>query len=102
MTVNQCTQAVRDPTRFSPAQLPIEQLADARRRGESFERAWDGALAVSPPQDRAEWREVLGGVVESWRAGWDRRPPSRRCERALLAIAEDIPLPDRTRERAAA
>jgi hypothetical protein len=79
-----------------------EQLAAARRAGASFDRAWPGALkaAVNASQwERTEWLEVLSGMVEAWRAGWERQPATRP-ERALamLVLPGGEPLPERACE----
>jgi hypothetical protein len=70
----------------------LDQLADARRRGERFEVVWPdalhAALRAAGARERSEWADVLGGMVDSWRAAFDRRPPSRP-ELALRAVGED-------------
>jgi hypothetical protein len=84
---------------MSPATVLVEQLAAARRRGESFADAWPDALAAAlaaePTRwERTEWRRVLGGMVETWREAFERVPASRH-ERALATVAQE-------RERTAA
>jgi hypothetical protein len=44
-----------------------------------------------------EWAQVLGGMVEEWRAAWERRPATGP-ELALAIIATDddrVPAPER-------
>lgn len=93
--------------RVNPAAVLAEQLAVARRRGESFEDAWPdalaAALAVAPVKsEREEWTGVLTGMVDRWRAAFERVPADRR-ERSLAILASDpervVPLPDRACER---
>jgi predicted nucleic acid-binding Zn ribbon protein len=87
--------------RLPPVELR-EQLAAARRAGVSFEEAWPGALesAVSAAWwERAEWLEVLSGMVEAWRAGWERRPATRPEQAlAVLVMPGGEPLPERACE----
>lgn len=79
----------------------LEQLAAARRRGESFEAAWPdafvAALRAAHRRERQDWADVLGGMVESWRAAWERRPATRPELALGLIAAEDrgVPLPAR-------
>jgi len=69
----------------------LDQLTDARRRGEPFERAWplarDRALTTVAGKDREEWEGVLASTLPSWRASFERWPAPAR-ERALLVLAE--------------
>lgn len=69
-----------------------QDLADARRRGETFESAWTLALkratAGQRRDERALWRAALADTREAWLAAWERRPASVP-ERALLAVALD-------------
>jgi hypothetical protein len=94
------------PGESQPANRPPvalrEQLAAARRGGVSFDEAWPVALAsaVSTVQwEREEWRDVLSGMVETWRAGWERRE-STGAERAVLELVlpGGTPLPERACE----
>jgi hypothetical protein len=79
-----------------------EQLAVARRARVSFDQAWPAALkaTVNASQwERAEWLEVLSGVVEAWRAGWERRPATGSEEvLAALVMPGGVPLPERACE----
>jgi hypothetical protein len=90
----------------TPASTLLDQLADARRRGETFEEAWPDALdaalaAATSPWERGEWRDVLSGMAPTWRASYERSPAPAR-ERALLVLAEDRgPVPDRLARAAA-
>jgi hypothetical protein len=85
-----------------PASVLFARLADARRAGESFEDAWPlalaAALAVVPAKwERTEWRHVLGGMAETWRAAFERWPASSK-ERALSLLADNTdrePAPER-------
>jgi hypothetical protein len=91
-----------DPRRAIPAAVLFTQLAAARRRGEHFEEAWPDALTealacVGSSSERGEWRDVLAGMVETWRAAFSRWPASSK-ERALSLLAENgdrEPAPDR-------
>lgn len=79
-----------------------EQLATARRAGASFDEVWPSALvaAVNAVRwERAEWLEVLSGLIDEWRAGWERTPATRP-ERALamLVLPGGVPLPERACE----
>lgn len=90
----------------TPAAVMLEQLAAARRAGESFEDAWSVALAaalavVEQVWERREWRHVLDDMASTWRDAFERRPASR-CERSLATVAQDPdrePMPDRECER---
>lgn len=88
---------------MSPAAILAHDLAAARRRGEAFEEAWPGALssaldAAQFPRERREWGDILGEMVATWRAAWERRPVSSP-EAALLMLAVDggVPVPERAR-----
>ena len=87
--------------RLPPVELR-EQLAAARRTGVSFDEAWPGALeaALSAARwERAEWLEVLSGMVEAWRAGWERRLATRPEQAlAVLVMPGGEPLPERACE----
>jgi hypothetical protein len=84
-----------------PAPVLFACLADARRAGETFERAWPEAFAaavqVAESGERSEWANVLAGMAETWRAAWERCPASSK-ERALSLLADNTdrePAPDR-------
>jgi predicted nucleic acid-binding Zn ribbon protein len=88
---------------MTPPVVLRERLAAARRGGVGFDEAWPVALAaaVNAAQwEREEWRDVLLGMSETWRAAWERRDASR-SERALLAIVtpHGTPLPERACEQ---
>jgi hypothetical protein len=83
-----------------PAVL-LDQLADARRSGGTFEPAWpaalDAALRGARPDEREEWAELLPAMIGTWERAFDRQP-SDRLEQALFAVAtsEDRePMPER-------
>jgi hypothetical protein len=64
---------------MAPPAILREQLAAARGVGASFDEAWPAALTVAVDASqwkRAEWREVLSGMIETWRAAWERRDVS--------------------------
>lgn len=77
---------------MAPAAVLLEQLAAARRTGATFEAAWPdaftAALQAADPLEREEWADVLGGMVTTWRHGFDRQEFDRRAC-ALRAVAED-------------
>ena len=85
-----------------PASVLFSKLADARRAGESFEQAWPVALtaalaSVPNNTERREWMQVLGGMVQTWLAAFERQPASTN-ERALSLLADNtdrVPVPDR-------
>ena len=86
----------------APPTVLRERLATARSGGVDFEEAWPLALAaaVNAAQwEREEWRDTLTGMVETWRAAWERRTPQAR-ERAVLALVMPggTPLPERACE----
>jgi hypothetical protein len=87
---------------MTPPEVLREQLATARHGGGGFAEAWPAALAaaVNAVQwEREEWRDILSGTVEAWRAAWERRDASR-TDRALLVIVRPggISLPERACE----
>jgi hypothetical protein len=87
---------------MTPPTVLRERLATARSGGLGFEEAWPGALAaaVNAAQwEREEWRDILSGMVETWRAAWERRDASS-AERAVLALVMPggTPLPERACE----
>ncbi len=87
---------------MTPPTVLRERLAIARRAGVGFDEAWPVALAAAMNAvkwEREEWRDILSGMVETWRAAWERRDASR-TERAVLALAEPggTPLPERACE----
>jgi hypothetical protein len=55
-----------------------ELLADARRRGEPFEAAWDAAVprAVRPTasHERATWTTILTATREAWGRAYNGEP----------------------------
>ncbi len=80
-----------------------EQLAAARREGMSFDEAWPvalGSVLNTVQWEREEWQDALASMVETWRAGWERRE-STGAERAVLAIVMPggTPLPERACEQ---
>jgi hypothetical protein len=84
------------PTVSDPVSTLGDQLADARRSGESFETAWPDALAAALgaarfQRERYEWANVLADTIGAWRSAFERRAASAP-DRALRALAED---PDR-------
>jgi predicted nucleic acid-binding Zn ribbon protein len=94
-------ESEREARRRPPGVLR-ERLAAARRAGISFDEAWPVALAsaVNTVQwEREEWQDVLASMVETWRAGWERRE-STGAERAVLEIVMPggTPLPERACE----
>ena len=88
---------------MTPPAVLRERLAIARRGGVGFDEAWPVALAAvmnTVQWERDEWRDILSGMVETWRAAWERRDASS-AERAVLALAEPggTPLPERACEQ---
>ena len=86
----------------TPPAILRERLAAARRGGVGFDEAWPVALAVAvnaAQWEREEWRDILSGMVETWRAAWERRDASS-AERAVLALVTPggTPLPERACE----
>jgi len=75
----------------TPATVLLERLADARRRGGSFEEAWPDALRsaveAASGRERREWRAVLEAMVDVWRGAFERRP-AKDGERAMRMVAE--------------
>ena len=75
--------------RMSPAETLVEQLADARKRGEPFEQVWPDALSraleVAGGRERKEWRSVLGSMVPTWQAAYLRVPAD---EPAMAMVAD--------------
>jgi hypothetical protein len=61
----------------TPASVLAEQLADARRRGEDFTRAWpkarEAALAAANAPERRDWSVVFTDQLEVWRGAFERR-----------------------------
>ncbi len=87
---------------MTPPTVLRERLATARSRSVGFEEAWPGALAtaVNAAQwEPEEWRDILSGMVETWRAAWERRDATS-TERAVLALVMPggTPLPERACE----
>ncbi len=88
---------------MTPPAVLRERLAIARRGGVGFDEAWPVALAAAMNAvqwERDEWRDILSGMVQTWRAAWERRDASS-AERAILALAEPggTPLPERACEQ---
>jgi hypothetical protein len=88
---------------MTPPAALRERLAIARRGDVSFDEAWPVALAAAinaVQWERDEWRDVLAGMVETWRAAWERRA-STSAESAVLAIVlpGGTPLPERACEQ---
>ena len=88
---------------MTPPAALRERLAIARRGGVGFDEAWPAALAAAMNTvqwERDEWLDILSGMVETWRAAWERRDASS-AERAVLALAEPggTPLPERACEQ---
>jgi predicted nucleic acid-binding Zn ribbon protein len=87
----------------TPPAVLMERLATARRDGVSFDQAWPMALAAAVNAanwEHEEWRDILSSMVETWRAAWERRAPSR-SESAVLALVMPggTPLPERACEQ---
>jgi hypothetical protein len=87
---------------MTPPVVLRERLATARSGGVNFDEAWPIALAaaVNTVQwERGEWQDILSGMIETWRAAWERRYASRP-ESALLALPMPggTPLPERSCE----
>ncbi|MGI8729952.1 MAG: hypothetical protein ACR2LK_08190 [Solirubrobacteraceae bacterium] len=84
-------------SRRDPAVRLAQDLADARRRGETFEVAWDEgvkrAVTGQRADERTAWRAALHATRGAWASAWERRPASVP-ERALLAIATDREAPE--------
>ncbi len=85
-----------------PPAVLRERLATPRRGGVGFDEAWPVAFAaaVNAAQwEREEWRDTLSGMVETWRAAWERHDASS-AERAVLALVAPggTPLPERACE----
>jgi hypothetical protein len=76
----------------TPAVRLAQDLADARRRGETFADAWTVAVkratAGLRTDERTAWKGALADTRPAWLAAWERRPASVP-ERALLAVAAD-------------
>jgi len=91
-----------------PPALLLDQLAAARRAGEDFEAAFETAVeaalaVVAGDTERADWHEAFVGTIDSWLAGWERRPIATRAELALRAVADSSdrePAPERPCARA--
>jgi hypothetical protein len=86
----------------TPPAILRERLAAARDASVGFDEAWPVAFAaaVNAAQwEREEWRDILSGMVETWRAAWERRDASC-AERAILALVTPggTPLPERACE----
>jgi hypothetical protein len=87
---------------MTPPVVLRERLATVRRDGVGFDEAWPVALAAAVDAaqwEREEWRDILSGMVETWRAAWERRDASC-AERAVLALVTPggTPLPERVCE----
>jgi predicted nucleic acid-binding Zn ribbon protein len=87
---------------MTPPAVLRERLATARSGSLDFDEAWPVALAaaVNAAQwEREEWRDTLSGMVETWRAAWERRDASSAA-RAVLALVMPggTPLPERACE----
>jgi hypothetical protein len=68
------------------------RLADCRRRGLSFEEAWEYALPKAWPGADSEvlgTRGILEAQREVWRACYERRPV-RREERGMAGLAAEF------------
>jgi hypothetical protein len=77
---------------MTPAVL-LDQLATARRAGQTFEDAWEPAVAVAlrsvaDPREHAAWVKVLAATRGAWERSYERRP-SPRPELALRTVVED-------------
>jgi hypothetical protein len=77
----------------SPAEQLRKRLAECRRRGLSFFRAWEDSLVrvtFASPQKRQEWLEAWHdpGVQMGWMQAYDRRPDAGLDKFAALAGAQ--------------
>jgi len=82
---------------MTPTVLPPERLvailADARGRGEPFERTWPPAVvaATTGHAENVAWVAALNATREAWQRAFDGKPATRR-ERAITLMAEDAEL----------
>jgi hypothetical protein len=78
---------------LTPASVLLGQLADARRAGQTFEDAWEPAVAaalcsVADPREHSAWVKALAATREAWQRSYERRP-CPRPELALRTVVED-------------
>jgi hypothetical protein len=85
----------------TPPAVLVERLARARREGVPFGAAWPGALdhaltATHNSTERLHWATVLGGMVPTWRAAFNREPVASSAEAALSMLTADdrTPMPE--------
>jgi hypothetical protein len=83
---------------FPPRDLRV-RLEDARRRGLSFEDAWQEAMAgvrfphgggTTDVHGRYAWREALSETREAWRSAYEGEPAEPGVQ-ALAALAGVLP-----------
>jgi hypothetical protein len=77
---------------MTPAERLRQDLADAHRRGETFEAAWPvgvkRAVAGQRRDERDAWTTALHATRDAWATAFERRPATR-AQVAVLAIATD-------------
>jgi len=65
----------------TPPAVLVQQLADARSRGELFEQVWPAALEVAladeSGRERQAWQAVFTDHIDVWRGAFDRRVADR-------------------------
>jgi hypothetical protein len=73
----------------------FQALADARRSGVDFDRAWEAASveALGASCDAGDWAPVLEGTRGAWLAAYHRMPATDH-ERALSLLGWDAELVD--------
>jgi hypothetical protein len=87
----------------TPARILAERLADARREGATFARAWPTALsaalaAVEDKSERARWQDVCSELVDVWRSAFAREAPDVPAQAAFTRLADPercVPVPER-------
>ncbi len=82
-----------------PAARLGEELAAARRRGETFAVAWPAALAAAlacarGPREHAEWGDVFRDLRSVWCQAFERRGSGRGLG-GLLTEDHDQPVEER-------
>jgi hypothetical protein len=81
----------RTPMRpTEPLEVLREELAAARRRGETFEQAFPAArylaLEAATPAERSQWVTVLYETREAWMLAYDRRPIGTTFSAELVGV----------------
>lgn len=79
----------------APAEVLVQQLADARARGERFSEAWPDALKAAlsgslTPRSRHDWRVVLVELEDTFAAAFERRHTASGPERALRRLRDEL------------